>query len=207
MTKVTKVRDFLWNVESIQEKNDQGIWWIIIRHFFFFHHGKAQILVLQRQWNRRENLRGVSSAIGQFRAIPHPGEIKALWPARPFRLSEEVKNLLIQHLDKVVLLQWRSCEEKKLEKLHHMLRCFIRVQLLKIALEGTNPWRCKDQIWCQLCQSAFFKTNVSAGKFAQLNKSRTPVPTGCLLPALPSPRPPLQMFREGERLRLWFHIY
>lgn len=68
-----------------------------------------------------------------------------------------------------------------------MLRCFVRVQLLKLSLEETNPLRCGDQILCQLCQSTFFKINVSAGKFAQLNESRAVVPVGRLLPELPSP--------------------
>lgn len=43
------------------------------------------------------------------------------------------------------------------------------------------------RFFCQLCQSAFFKMNVSPGKFTQLNESRSAVPAGCLLPALPSP--------------------
>lgn len=68
-----------------------------------------------------------------------------------------------------------------------MLRCFVRVQPLKPPLEETNPLRCRDQILGQLCQSTFFKINVSAGTFAELNESRTAVPVGHLLPELPSP--------------------
>lgn len=87
-----------------------------------------------------------------------------------------------------VLLQWKSCEGKeKREKLHDVLRCFIREQVLKLSLEETNPPRRRDQIFCQSCQSAFFKINVSPGKFTQLKESRSAVPAGCLLPALPSP--------------------
>lgn len=69
---------------------------------------------------------------------------------------------------------------KERDKRHPTLRCFIRVQLLKLPLEGTNPLRCRDQIFCQLCQSTFFKINASAGELRQLNESRTAVPTGCL---------------------------
>lgn len=88
----------------------------------------------------------------------------------------------------VVLLQWEGYEgkkrnKKKKDKRHPTLRCFISVQLLKLPLEGTNPLRYRDQIFCQLCQSTFFKMNASAGELSQLNESRTAVPTGCLLPA------------------------
>lgn len=99
-----------------------------------------------------------------------------------------VKNYWYCGLEKAVLLQWKSCEGKeKREKLHGVLRCFTREQVLKLSLEETNPLRWRDEIFCQSCQSTFLKINVSSGKFTQLNESRSAVPAGCLLPALPSP--------------------
>lgn len=56
---------------------------------FFFLPGKSTDLGLAEamEW-KGQFLTGLSSATEQFRAISHPGEIKASWPPRSFRQSE-----------------------------------------------------------------------------------------------------------------------